>query len=199
MLPRAGVRYQVAPSKRSSRACSTPAVSAPASGCPPMKRWSAPAAPSSALGRADVADHAVGARRVERLGDEPREHARRARRRTRSRRRRPPPRRPRHRGRSRPARARRSARRDRGRSRVTRRPARRRAARPIEPPISPTPRTATFKGPAPRRGPSDRAEAPCPRAPRRPPPRSRTRRTCPPAAPGDRRRRLVRDRGAPRR
>ena len=27
-----GVRYQVAPSKRSSRACSTPAVSAPASG-----------------------------------------------------------------------------------------------------------------------------------------------------------------------
>ncbi len=36
----AGVRYQVAPSKRSSRALPTPAVSAPASGWPPTKRGS---------------------------------------------------------------------------------------------------------------------------------------------------------------
>ena len=35
-----GVRYQVAPSKRSSRACSTPAASEPASGWPPTKRGS---------------------------------------------------------------------------------------------------------------------------------------------------------------
>ena len=33
-----GVRYQVAPSNRSARACSTPAVSAPASGWPPTNR-----------------------------------------------------------------------------------------------------------------------------------------------------------------
>ena len=39
-----GVRYQVAPSKRSARACSTPAVSAPASGWPPTKRGSSVAA-----------------------------------------------------------------------------------------------------------------------------------------------------------
>ena len=39
----------------------------------------------------------------------------------------------------------------RGHSRTTSAPARRRAARPIEPPISPTPRTATFKAPAPGR------------------------------------------------
>ena len=38
-----GVRYQVAPSKRSSRACSTPAASEPASGWPPTKRGSAAA------------------------------------------------------------------------------------------------------------------------------------------------------------
>ena len=49
VLPRAGVRYQVAPSNRSSRACSTPAVSAPARGCPPMKRSSA--TPASAMAR----------------------------------------------------------------------------------------------------------------------------------------------------
>ena len=36
-----GVRYQTAPWKRSARACSTPAVSAPAIGCPPTKRGSA--------------------------------------------------------------------------------------------------------------------------------------------------------------
>src|SRR5215207_679517 len=35
-----GVRYQTAPWKRSARACSTPAVSAPAIGCPPTKRGS---------------------------------------------------------------------------------------------------------------------------------------------------------------
>src|SRR4051812_45034432 len=39
-----GVRYQRAPSKRSARAFSTPEVSAPASGCPPMNRLSAPRA-----------------------------------------------------------------------------------------------------------------------------------------------------------
>ncbi len=49
VLPLAGVRYQVAPSKRSSRACSTPAVSAPASGCPPTKRSSAAASASARL------------------------------------------------------------------------------------------------------------------------------------------------------
>src|SRR5918994_1623829 len=36
-----GVRYQMAPWKRSARACSTPAVSAPAIGWPPTKRGSA--------------------------------------------------------------------------------------------------------------------------------------------------------------
>src|SRR4029453_14831344 len=41
-----GVRYQVAPSKRSSRACSTPAASEPASGWPPTKRG-LPAAPTT--------------------------------------------------------------------------------------------------------------------------------------------------------
>ena len=46
-----GVRYQRAPSKRSSREPSTPAVSAPASGWPPMKR-SAPGALSTASSRA---------------------------------------------------------------------------------------------------------------------------------------------------
>ncbi len=44
-----GVRYQSAPSNRSSRACSTPAVSAPASGCPPMKRGSRPASATARL------------------------------------------------------------------------------------------------------------------------------------------------------
>src|SRR6187549_363713 len=42
-----GVRYQRAPSKRSARAFWTPAVSAPASGCPPMKRSSSPRAATS--------------------------------------------------------------------------------------------------------------------------------------------------------
>ena len=39
-----GVRYQVAPSNRSARACSTPEVSAPASGWPPTNRGSSSAA-----------------------------------------------------------------------------------------------------------------------------------------------------------
>ena len=38
-----GVRYQVAPSNSSARAWRTPAFSAPASGCPPMKRSSSTA------------------------------------------------------------------------------------------------------------------------------------------------------------
>ena len=44
-----GVRYQVAPSNRSGRAWATPAVSAPASGCPPMKRGSSIAATTERL------------------------------------------------------------------------------------------------------------------------------------------------------
>ena len=45
----AGVRYQVAPSNRSARACSTPAVSAPASGWPPTNRGSSCAATTARL------------------------------------------------------------------------------------------------------------------------------------------------------
>ena len=44
-----GVRYQVAPSNRSARACWTPAVSAPASGWPPTKRGSSCAATTARL------------------------------------------------------------------------------------------------------------------------------------------------------
>ena len=140
--PRAGVRYQVAPSKRSSRACSTPAVSAPASGCPPTKRSSAAAAASSRLveptslttqsaAAAASASATVAAQRRRRgrdehrlgAGDRLREVARRL-------------------DRSRPARAPARGRAGRGRSRDTSASARARAARPIEPPISPTPRTA---------------------------------------------------------
>ena len=44
-----GVRYHVAPSNRSARACSTPAVSAPASGCPPTNRGSSTAATTERL------------------------------------------------------------------------------------------------------------------------------------------------------
>ena len=69
-----GVRYQRAPSNRSARAFSTPAVSAPASGCPPMKRSSAGPSASrrhqGALGGADVGDHRVLAARRERLRDQ---------------------------------------------------------------------------------------------------------------------------------
>ena len=72
---RAGVRYQAAPSKRSARACSTPAVSAPAIGWPPTKRSSSIDATMRALGRADVGDHAVLGRRRERGGDQLRQRA----------------------------------------------------------------------------------------------------------------------------
>ena len=62
-----GVRYQVAPSKRSSRACSTPETSAPASGWPPTKRSSVPGRGDDlALRRADVGHRA--ARRAPRRG-----------------------------------------------------------------------------------------------------------------------------------
>ena len=146
---RVGVRYQRAPSKRSARAFSTPAVSAPASGWPPMKRSSlAERGDDLALGRADVGDDGVlaaGRQRLARQLGEPRRPA--------PRRRRPPPRRrprrPRPAARSmRPARqrlARGSP--GRGRSRPPRRRSRRRAASPIEPPIRPTPRTAIFISP----------------------------------------------------
>ncbi len=83
----AGVRYQVAPSNRSSRACCTPAVSAPASGWPPIEALVGAAPASDALGRADVADHAVRAGAGERSADGLGERADRASRRTRRRRR----------------------------------------------------------------------------------------------------------------
>ena len=44
-----GVRYQVASANRSARACSTPAVSAPASGWPPMNRGSSTAPTTTRL------------------------------------------------------------------------------------------------------------------------------------------------------
>ena len=53
-----GVRYQVASANRSARACSTPAISAPASGWPPMKRVGRRGLHERALGRADVGDDA---------------------------------------------------------------------------------------------------------------------------------------------
>ena len=75
-----------------ARACSTPEVSAPASGWPPTNRGSSTRGDDGALGRADVGDHAVAGRGGERLAD----HLRRARR--------PAPRRtPRRRPRPRPA------------------------------------------------------------------------------------------------
>ena len=57
--PRAGVRYQVAPSNRSARACSTPAVSAPGQRMAADEPLVGPGGRQQALGRADVADHAV--------------------------------------------------------------------------------------------------------------------------------------------
>ena len=54
------MRYQVAPSKRSARACSTPEVSAPASGWPPMKRGSSRAATTARLVEPTSRDGAVG-------------------------------------------------------------------------------------------------------------------------------------------
>ncbi len=142
MLPRAGVRYQTAPSNRSARACSTPAVSAPARGCPPMKRSSdTTGRGDGALGRADVGDD--GVRRPPARA--PRGRSARARRPARPRTRRPRPRRRRRcpppRSRSRPARAPAHARASRGPSptprlpRARARPARssRRSARPRGP------------------------------------------------------------------
>ena len=57
-----GVRYHVAPSKRSARACSTPEVSAPASGWPPMKRGSSRAPTTARLVEPTSRDGAVGRR-----------------------------------------------------------------------------------------------------------------------------------------
>ncbi len=59
--PAAGVRYQVAPSNRSSRALATPAVSAPAEWVPADEARIGYRADDRALGRAYVADHAFGA------------------------------------------------------------------------------------------------------------------------------------------
>ncbi len=69
------VRYQLAPSNRSSRAYATPVVSAPASGCPPKKRRSRRGVVQRQLGRADVADDAV----LPRHGRAPRRRSPRAR------------------------------------------------------------------------------------------------------------------------
>src|SRR6185312_8926350 len=56
------VRYQVASWKRSARACSTPAVSAPASGCPPTKRGSSIASTTLRFVEpASVTTHSSGA------------------------------------------------------------------------------------------------------------------------------------------
>ena len=141
-----GVRYQVAPSNRSARACSTPAVSAPASGWPPMKRGSSTAATSARLVEpTSVTTQSAPARR-QRLA-RPRPAARRTGAATNDDVgvRRPPPRRVAHAASIAPrASARVAARRAAGRSRAPARPSRSRAARPIEPPISPTPTTATF-------------------------------------------------------
>ena len=146
-LSAAGVRYQVAPSNSSSRACSTPAVSAPgervtadealvgraprasarlveptslttqSGACRGERR--ATVSRERADGRGD--EHDVGARaRPRRRCSAPARRSRRAR-----------------------ARGRSAARR--GRSRAPARPRAGARARPIEPPISPTPRTATLK------------------------------------------------------
>ena len=143
-VPAVGVRYQVAPSNSSARAWRTPAFSAPASGCPPMKRSSSHRLHDGALGRADVGHHAVLAGRRERGADRRRERADRrgdegglgaVERGARVRRR----------AVDRAAlRARRRARPRPGRSPATSAPSRSRAARPIEPPIRPTPTIAIF-------------------------------------------------------
>ena len=69
-----GVRYQVASANRSARACSTPAVSAPASGWPPMKRGSSTAPTHGALDRADVGHDAVRPGGRQHLADRRRQH-----------------------------------------------------------------------------------------------------------------------------
>ena len=143
--PASGTRWRrrTGPRARARR----PAVSAPASGWPPMKRSSAPASASTRLVEPTSRDHAVrpGARasaartglreRADRRGDE-HDVGVRARASATSRRRAV--------DRAELERRVEHARR-RGRSRGPRAPARRRAASPIEPPISPTPTTATFK------------------------------------------------------
>src|SRR5436190_1832771 len=151
VLSCAGVRYQVAPSKRSSRACSTPEVSEPASGWPPMKRSSAAAAattrlveptsltthsgpalssaartvsasaPTGAATKATSAPRTASATSAARASIAPSASAF-------------------------------SPTLSSGSYPLTWARARPLAARPIEPPISPTPRIATFKGGARRRG-----------------------------------------------
>ena len=182
-----GVRYQVAPSKRSSRACSTPAASEPASGWPPTKRGSRAASTTVRLveptsvttqrARRLLQDrgHGVG-EHVDRHGDERRigavERVAEVAVRAVDRAARPRPRR----------RA--------GRTRAPSRRGGQRAARPTDPPMSPTPTTATIKR---------RRRRPCPR-PRPPPARGPRRRRSPRcAAPAARRRWRSRDRGGPRR
>ena len=182
-----GVRYQVAPSKRSSRACSTPAASEPASGWPPTKRGSRARVDDRALGRADVGDDGSCAAPASRTvatvsaststgtatktASAPSSASPRSRwalwiapRATAS-----------------------SAR---GSNPRTVAPRRERAASPTDPPMSPTPTTATIKR---------RRRRPCPRPP--PPPARAPRRRRSPrcAAPAARRRWRSRDRGAPRR
>ena len=164
-----GVRYQVAPSKRSARACSTPAVSAPASGWPPTKRGSSRRGDDRALGRADVGDHAVvRARRVQDGADRLRQRADRrgddddlgpvdrlgdATPAARS---------------SAPRRAPPASARASGSQPRTSAPRRSRAASPTEPPISPTPRTASRTPAGARRGRRVRRSGDSCRRPRRP-------------------------------
>src|SRR5664279_5182543 len=157
VLPCAGVRYQLAPSKRSSRACSTPAVSAPASGCPPTNRSSEPASASSRLVEptsltTQSGPAAASARRTVSASAptgaatnttsasataEPMSSAAMS---------------------MAPSSRALASTRSSGSYPHTCASARVRAARPIEPPISPTPRTATLKWPAPAPGASDAAQ-----------------------------------------
>src|SRR3954453_11846904 len=139
-----GVRYQRAPSKRSARAFSTPAVSAPASGWPPMNRSSPPSASTSSplveptsvttvsgpeaasASRACSGSAATGPAQNTRSAPSQASATEPA---------------PRSIAPSSTARASRSGRRPQP---TTSASSRRRAASPIEPPIRPTPRTAIF-------------------------------------------------------
>ena len=124
--------------------CSTPAVSAPASGCPPMKRGSSTAATSSRLVEpTSVTTHSGGGRR-ERLAHgagRARAPARRRTRPTRPRARRPPSRR---RARRAPRASAASSTPGAGSKPRTSAPSRSRAASPTDPPSRPTPMTATI-------------------------------------------------------
>ena len=146
----AGVRYQVAPSNRSARACSTPAVLGARERMAADEALVAPRLGEHALGRADVADHAVASGGVERRAHGLRERPHR-RRHEHHVARPPPPRRcpaPARRSRRAPARAR--ARAGRGHTRT---PARRRArARPGRS----SRRSARRRGPRLQRGPQRR-------------------------------------------